>query len=219
MGKKFLKLILLFFFISFIGFLNYYQETELKIDGSGKMYCHFWSKFSEQDSVILKQLGIFERDSIVKYFSAEGIDIIDTEKYYDKNDSSWHGKIFLKFVHIDSLNKIAAFSDFSFIWNKGSKNLITFIQKIKPFGGGVVAIMPSYAIEFVYYIPGKIYSHNAAEINNNKLTWRFNSKEIGTEKKIYVLFKPYKLKETPEWIYYATFIVLILVFYYLFRKK
>lgn len=220
MQKKVAKFyVVIFFSFLFFGCLNYYQETELKIDGSGKMYCHFWGKFTEQDSAILAQLGIFERDTIAKFFSSSSVEITSIEKYYDYNDTSWHGKVFFKFSHIDSLNKIPAFSDFVFSWTKGAKDLITFTQKIKPFGGGIVSMMPAYKIEFVYYIPGKIYSHNADEENLNKLTWKFNSKEIGSGKKIYALFKPYKLKETPQWIYYITLIILLLVTFYLFRKK
>jgi len=43
--------------------------------------------------------------------------------------------------------------------------------------------------------------------------------EIGKGKTISVTFKPFKLKETPYWIYILAGLVLLIVIFFLVRKK
>ena len=85
------------------GCLNYYQETTLKTDGSGEMFVHYWMKVSNaQDSLIVSQFGIFEKDSITKEFLSEYDEIKNIEVYSDGSDSTMHAKIELNFQSIDS---------------------------------------------------------------------------------------------------------------------
>ncbi|MGE5456715.1 MAG: hypothetical protein ACM3RX_00005, partial [Methanococcaceae archaeon] len=76
-----------------------------------------------------------------------------------------------------------------------------------------------FYVTYVYYMPGDIVAHNAAAISNNKLTWKYKLSEIGMGKTITATYRPFKLKETPIWIYSLAFIVMAIVIIFLFKKN
>lgn len=216
------KLIYIIPILTFLinGCLNYTQVTTLKTDGSGEMFVHYWMKFNnELDSLLINRLGIFQPDSIQHEFEAPFISIENTEVYKDFTDSTIHGKIELKFSHIDSLNKSKPFFGADFNFRNESEDVKIFSQYIQPIATGFGFEKSSFKIRYVYYIPGEIIEHNAIDLSRNKLTWEFNLDEIGGGKKIYARFIPYKLKETPNWIYYSSLFVLLIVLVFLFMRR
>lgn len=202
------------------GCLNYYQETKLKTDGSGEMFIHYWMKLStQQDSLVVTNSGVFNPDSIRSEFSAEHNAIENVEVYTDSTDSTVHAKIELTFNSIDSLNTSRAFRGASFSLKDGAANQKIFSQFIPPAAGGFGVNAEDFTLTYVYYLPGDIITHNASEISGNKLTWKYKLSEIGTGKTITATFRPFKLKETPVWIYGLALFVLVLVIVFLFRKN
>ncbi|MCA2004538.1 MAG: LPXTG cell wall anchor domain-containing protein, partial [Ignavibacterium sp.] len=123
------------------------------------------------------------------------------------------------FSSIDSLNTIKAFAQSEFSLKDGASNQKIFTQFIPPVTTGFGIDGSKYFVKYVYEIRGDIITHNATIQDKNVLTWQYNLNEIGRGKTISVTFKPYKLKETPQWIYYLAGLVLIVVIFYLFRKK
>lgn len=216
--KFLLPFILLTILIS--GCLNYTQITTLKTDNSGTMFIHYWMEWkTEKDSLLIEKLGIFEKDSIAKEFSSDYNKITNVEVYRDFTDSTVHAKVEMSFDNLDSLNHAKAFRDANFSIKDGPDNLKIFSQFIQPIATGFGFNSKAFAITYVYYLPGEILSHNATSISNNKLTWQYNLDEIGTGKYITATYRPFKLKETPEWIYYSALFVLVVVIIFLFRKK
>ena len=66
---------------------------------------------------------------------------------------------------------------------------------------------------------GEVVTHNAPKVEGRTLVWDYTLAEIGSGKTISVTFIPFKLKETPYWIYALTGLVLLFVIFFLFRKK
>jgi hypothetical protein len=216
--RKFYNIILLCLIIP--GCLNYYQETTLKIDGSGEMFVHYWMKVvTSQDSLIVNQFNIFNPDSVRKEFSSDYDKVENVEVYNDGNDSTIHSKIELSFQNIDSLNNTKAFRDANFSLRDGAAGQKIFSQFIAPTATGFGFDASLFTITYVYYLPGEIITHNAMEKSSNKLTWRYKLSDIGMGKTLTATFRPFKLKETPVWIYILAFIVLSVVIIFLFRKK
>ncbi len=61
--KLFLSIIITVFLLT--SCLNYNQVTTLKTDNSGKMFIHYWIKMEpEFDSLLIKKIGIFNKESI-----------------------------------------------------------------------------------------------------------------------------------------------------------
>lgn len=202
------------------GCINYTQVTTLKIDGSGEMFIHYWMKVNlPKDSLMTNDFGIFNPDSIRKVFTSKYSNIKNIEVYPDYSDSTIHGKVEFSFSYIDSLNNTEPFKDANFSFKDGKEETKVFSHTAHAFLTGFGFENQNLSIKYIYYIPGKILSHNASLKENNKLTWQFNSEEPIGDKKIEVVFIPYKLKETPSFIYYISGIVFILVVYFLFRKK
>ncbi|MBN1638888.1 MAG: hypothetical protein JW866_07965 [Ignavibacteriales bacterium] len=219
MKQNTILLILLIVF-SLTSCLHYEQVTTLKIDGSGKMYIHYWTSWkSDKDSVIFKELGMFNSDSLSKEFEASFTEINFVEVYKDDNDSTFHAKIQFSFEHFDSLKSINALSYCEFSFRDGSENTKIFSQFIPSFATGFGIGKQKFSISYTYYIPGDILEHNAMERDNNKLVWQYSHDEIGRGKYIYATFKPFKLKETPVWIYIIASMILLVVVVYLFKKK
>lgn len=219
--KKFLNVLTISFLLMFLsGCLNYEQITNLKIDGSGDMYIHYWMNLNQfKDSTIINKLGIFNPDSIKKEYQYEQLNITNIEVYTDDTDSTIHAKVMFTFNKIDSLNNTKKFKDMNFVFKKVDKNIMLFSQYVPAFATGFGLNSKNFNVSYVYYIPGEILSHNANEISNNKLTWNFTLEEIGTGKTISATFRPFKLKETPFVIYYAALFVIIVVVFYLLKKK
>lgn len=218
--KKVLLYCLLPITLYFQGCLNYYQETTLKTDGSGEMFIHYWMRSATaQDSLLVTQFGIFNQDSIKKEFTSNYSNIDNIEVYSDGSDSTVHAKVELTFTNIDSLNGTRAFKDANFSLKDGAAGQKIFSQFIPPIATGFGFDPKLFAIEYVYYMPGDVVAHNANELSGNKLTWKYNLSEIGMGKTITATFRPFKLKETPIWIYALAFSVLVVVIIFLFRKN
>ena len=218
MSKYFKLSSLLLIFLS--GCLNYTQVTTIKTDGSGNMFIHYWMKWgSTRDSLIVEQLGIFQKDSIFKEFSSEFNRITNVEVYRDFGDSTIHAKVEFDFNSLDSLNMTPAFRESQLTVKDGEKNTKIFSQFIPPVATGFGFESKDFALTFIYYLPGEILSHNATEISRNKVTWQYTLAEIGTGKYITATYRPFKLKETPVWIYYCALFVFVIVVVYLFSKR
>ncbi|MBU0559656.1 MAG: hypothetical protein KJ799_04830 [Bacteroidetes bacterium] len=218
--KKVHSLLLFLFAIIITGCLSYNQITTIRTDGSGEMFVHYWMNFSDlQDSLLINKLGIFNTDSIRAEFSSPHTFIKNVESYKDFRDSTIHAKVEFDFTHIDSLNKTKAFNGAEYSLKTDANGYQTFSQFIQPFATGFGFNRDSLKIQYTYYLPGKIMSHNASSISNNKLIWEYTLKNIGTGKLISATYRPFKLKETPKWIYYIASLVLVIVVFYLFKKR
>jgi hypothetical protein len=208
------------FLLTFSGCLNYTQVTTIKKDGSGNMFIHYWMKWtSSRDSIIVEQLGLFEKDSVYKEFTSDFNVINNVEVYRDFSDSTIHAKVEFGFNSLDSLNQLPAFKDSKLSIKNGENNTKIFSQFIAPIATGFGMKSKNFTMTYTYYLPGEILSHNATEISRNKLTWQYYLDEIGTGKFISATYRPFKLKETPSWIYYSALFVLIIVVVYLFSKR
>jgi hypothetical protein len=211
---------ILFILIPLSGCLDYMQVTTIKTDGSGSMFIHYWMKWTDsRDSILVEKLGIFDRDSVYKEFHSEYSSISNVEVYRDFGDSTIHGKVYLGFNSLDSLNKTSAFKNSQLTIKDGEKNIKIFSQFIPPIATGFGFDNKSFSLTYIYYLPGEILSHNAPDAFRNKLTWKYSLAEIGTGKYITATYRPFKLKETPKWIYYSALIVLIIVVVFLFSKR
>lgn len=200
--------------------LNYYQEVTLYPDGSGKMKIDYWMKFVNKESEkVVDNLGIFNPDSIVSGFQSIYSKVENVNVYRDTTDSSTHAIIELSFNHIDSLNKTRVFSEYNFSFIEKTGGQVVFSQFIPPIATGFGIDASAYTVTYNYNIPGDILSHNAHEISGKSLTWRYSLSEIGGGKTISVTFQPYKLKETPVWIYLLSGTVLLLVLFFLLKKR
>lgn len=210
--------VLLILFIS--GCLNYTQVTTIKTDGSGNMFIHYWMKWTNtKDSLIVNQLGIFNKDSVLKEFSSQYSLIKNVEVYNNPADSSIHAKVELDFNSLDSLNITPAFRKSQLSIKDGAKNTKIFSQFVPPIATGFGMESKNFSITYIYYLPGEILNHNATEIDRNKLTWQYSLDDIGTGKFITATYRPFKLKETPTWIFICALFVLVVVIIYLFSKR
>lgn len=218
MLKRFSNISFLLLFIT--GCLDYTQVTTIKTDNSGTMFIHYWMKWdSPKDSLIVEELGIFVQDSVYKEFSSEYSSIKNVEVYRDYNDSTIHAKVDLEFQSLDSLNTTKAFRGSELSIKEGEKNTKIFSQFIQPIATGFGIESKDFSLTYIYYLPGEILSHNATEVSRNKLTWKYTLDEIGTGKFITASYRPFKLKETPTFIYYCALFVLIIVIIFVFSKR
>jgi len=212
----------LFFSIIFTGCLNYIQDVQLYPDGSGKMIISYWMPLPsiESTSMLDKMgIGIFNPDSIRNGFSSQYVTIENIEVYTDSSDTTIHATLELSFIHIDSLNKTKAFKDANFAFKDGAAGQKIFSQFIQPFATGFGFDEGAYKVVYKYRFSGDIITHNAVRTEKRTLIWEYDLSEIGSGKTISVTFRPYKLKETPYWIYILSGLVLLVVIIFLFRKK
>jgi hypothetical protein len=172
-----------------------------------------------QDTTILKRLGLFDTDSVRNEFTSKFIKINNVEVYKDFRDSSVHTQIEFTFDYLDSLNRTKIFKGANFSIKDGPENTIIFSQFVQPFATGFGIKPKDFVITYIYYIPGTILKHNASEKSKNKLTWKYNLEEIGSGKIISSTYRPFKLKETPLWIYILALSVIMIVVIFLLRKK
>lgn len=218
-----MKKIITFAALSFLfltGCINYIQNVTIYPDGSGKMQVNYWMKYSDTTNVstILK-LEIFNPDSVKKEFTSKFVDLLNVQTYSDTTDSTIHAVIDLKFNFIDSLNTVNAFAQSNFKLEDGAAGQKIFTQFIPPITTGFGINGDQFRVIYNYDIRGEIITHNATEKSGNLLTWSYSLSEIGRGKTISVTFKPYKLKETPYWIYILAGLVLLIVIFYLLKKK
>ncbi len=206
--------------INLNGCLNYYQEVRLYPDGSGEMHIDYWMKFiNEESEKVAENLGIFNPDSIKSVFQSPYILLKNVSVYRDTTDSTTHALIDFSFSHIDSLNKTKVFSESRFSFKKMANDRVEFNQFIPPIATGFGIDGSKFNVTYVYTIPGEILGHNANKVAGKSLTWHYKLSEIGGGKTISVTFQPYKLKETPTWIYYLSGAVLLLVLFFLLKKR
>jgi hypothetical protein len=200
--------------------INYIQNVTIYPDGSGKMQVNYWMKYSDTSAVstILK-LEIFNVDSIKKEFSSNFVKLLNVQTYPDTTDSTIHSVIDLSFNLIDSLNTVPAFAQSNFRLEDGAARQKIFTQFIPPITTGFGINGNQFRVTYNYDIRGEIITHNATSKSGNLLTWSYTLSEIGRGKTISVTFTPYKLKETPYWIYILAGAVLLLVIFYLLKKK
>jgi hypothetical protein len=177
-------------------------------------------KYSDTLSVsaILK-LEIFNPDSVKKEFSSKFVRLNNVQTFADTTDSTIHAVVEISFNNVDSLNTVPAFAQSNFKLEDGAAGQKIFTQFIPPITTGFGINSEQFRITYNYDIRGEIITHNATSQSGNKLTWSYSLSEIGRGKTISVTFKPYKLKETPYWIYYLAGLVLLIVIFYLFKKK
>lgn len=211
---------LLLIAILFTGCLNYYQEVKFKIDGSGNMIVKYWMKLPEGDTAgFIQQYGIFNKDSIRKDYSSTYTKVESIKVYADTTDTTMHAVVEFSFTSIDSLNKMKRFSQSAFSFADGASGQKIFTQFVPPVAIGFGADTSALTLTYKYTFPGEIIAHNAQTVDGKTLTWKYKQMEIGQGKTISVTFRPYKLKETPAWIYFLCGGVLLIVVLFLFKKK
>ena len=217
MKKAFIFILLT---VLFGGYLNYYQEVKFNIDGSGKMVVKYWMKLSAEDTTsFFEQYGIFNKDSIRNEYSSKYTKVESIKVYADSTDTTMHAEIAFSFSSIDSLNHLKRFSQYSFSLADGASGQKIFTQFIPPMSVGLTSDTTSYTVTYKYVFPGEIITHNAPYVDGHTLMWKYKQSEIGQGKTISVTFRPYKLNETPAWIYFLCGFVLVLVISFLFKKK
>ncbi|QQS36745.1 MAG: hypothetical protein IPM56_01945 [Ignavibacteriales bacterium] len=220
MRNKFWLLSCAIVFSLFSGCLNYIQDVQIYPDGSGKMTIHYWMNAPDEENFqILDRVGIFNMDSMRNQFSSEFSTIENVEVYTDTTDSTVHGIVKFSFIHIDSLNQTKAFSDANFEFRDGAAGQKIFSQFIPPIATGFGIDGSEFTVTYKYTFSGEIITHNALSEEGRTLVWNYSLPEIGRGKTISVTFRPYKLKETPYWIYIISGVVLLIVIVFLFRKK
>ena len=216
--KKYLLLFALAFLFS--GCLNYIQDVYLYSDGSGKMKITFWTKLPDNESIkILDKIGIFNPDSIRSEFSSPYTSIKNIKVYSDTTDSTTHAIVDLTFTNIDSLNNTKAFAASEFSLKDGASRQKIFSQFIPPIATGFGINGSAFHITYKYTFAGDIITHNATDTDGRTLIWNYTLAQIGSGKTISVTFRPFKLKETPPWIYALSGLVLLIVIIFLVRKK
>lgn len=215
---KVIFFISLFFFIS--GCLNYIQDVNLYADGSGKMRITYWMKLPDPENVkVLDRIGLFNADSIRSEFTSKYNKIDDINVYSDTTDSTTHAIIELSFQSIDSLNNSKAFASSNFSLKDGASGQKVFTQFIAPIATGFGLDGSNFNVTYKYTFAGDVITDNATSKDGRTLIWKYSLSEIGNGKTISVTFKPFRLKETPYWIYVLMGLVLLIVIIFLVRKK
>jgi hypothetical protein len=174
---------------------------------------------NEESEKVVDNLGIFNPDSIISGFQSDYSKVENVNVYRDTTDSSTHAVIDISFSHIDSLNKTKVFAEYNFSYIQKTSGQVVFSQFIPPIATGFGIDASTFSVSYKYTMPGEIISHNAHQVSGKSLSWRYNLSEIGGGKTISVTFQPYKLKETPVWIYILSGSVLLLVLFFLLKKR
>ena len=218
--KKYRPLVFALLLTFLSGCLNYEQVTVVKTDSSGEMFIHYWIKWnSSKDSLVLMNLEIFNTDSMYNKFSSSFTIINDLQVYRNFKDSTLHAKVEFEFSNFDSLNTLAVFKGREFSIKDGPENTKLFSQSVSNYASGWGSDKSEPHINYIYYLPGEIIKHNAHLLSNNKLTWSFDSENLSKEKYLTATYRPFKLKETPLWIYLSALFVLFIVVVYMFSRK
>ena len=217
----FSKIIVFIFLIVFAsGCLNYIQDVNLYADGSGKMRITYWMKLPDPENVkVLDRIGLFNADSIRSEFTSKYNTIDDIKVYSDTTDSTTHAIVELSFPSIDSLNNTKAFASSNFSLQDGASGLKVFTQFIAPIATGFGLDGSNFNVTYKYTFAGDVVANNANSKDGRTLIWKYSLSEIGNGKTISATFKPFRLKETPHWIYFLMGFVLLIVIIFLVRKK
>lgn len=189
-------------------------------DGSGKLKINYWMEYNVSENIpVIESIGIFNADSIKKEFTSDFTTVTFVEAKTDTSDSTIHAIIHLDFTHVDSLSKLKVFSQYEFSLKDGATGQKVYTQFIPPITTGFGIDGSRYTITYNIDFRGEVITHNATNKFGNILSWSYTLPEIGRGKTISVTFKPFKLKETPYWIYILTGIVLLVVTIFLLKKK
>lgn len=206
--------------LNFSGCLNFQQEVSLNPDGSGTMKIHYWLQVSDPVKMItLDQVGLFNADSIRSQFTSSFSEVTNISVYSDSTDTTSHAVIELSFSNIIDLNNMKPFSEAEFVLQDGAAGQKIFSQFISPIATGFGFDGSAFQVEYIYSFPGEIITHNATKVKKNNYIWSYQLSEVGKGKTISVTYRPFKLKETPYWIYALSGFVLLIVIIFLFRKK
>lgn len=219
-NKGIISFLISVFLLGLSGCLNYEQEVSFYPDGSGTMRINYWMKLPDTLKLeILNQVGLFNKDSIHTQFSSSYSSVENVTVYTDTTDSTIHSSIQISFTHIDSLNSTRPFSEANFSLKDGAAGQKIFSQFIPPVATGFGFDGSDFFVKYIYEFPGEIITHNAHIAGKRKLEWNYTLSELGRGKTISVTYRPFKLKETPLWIYILSGAVLIVVIIFLLRKK
>ncbi|MBK8945550.1 MAG: hypothetical protein IPM32_09810 [Ignavibacteriae bacterium] len=200
--------------------LNYNQITTLKTDNSGKMFIHYWVEMDpDLDSLLINKIGLFNKESLTQNFSSSFTSIIYTNIFNDFTDSTLHAQIEFEFTNFDSLNFLNFFKHSELSIIDGPDDTKIFSQFIQPITTTFGLSEKNYSIIYTYYLPGNIIRHNANSLYRNKLEWNFTADEVGSGKTISATYIPFKLKETPIWIYILASLVILIVLVFLLKKS
>lgn len=214
------KLLIIFLIALLSGCVNYRQVTTLQTDNSGKMFIHYWFHSGDMDeSSITNRAGIFNKDSIRSRFSSEFTEIESVEAYTDHTDSTIHRKVKFGFENIELLNQLHGFRGINFSITEDNEGYKVFTQALPFTFYRAGTMLDSLQVEYVYYLPGNIISHNADSQSSNKLVWKIKTSDTNEVTKLTAVYEPYALKETPVWVYVLTGLMLAIVLFYLFRKR
>jgi hypothetical protein len=184
------------------------------------MYIHYWMDIDpDLDSLLIKRIGLFNQEILTNNFTAKFTKINYVTIYHDFTDSTLHAQIEFQFNNFDSLNSLSFFKHAELSIKDGPEDTKIFSQFIQPITTTFGVSEKSYNIEYVYYLPGDIIKHNANSLSRNKLIWNFSLDDIGNGKIITATYVPFKLKETPVWIYSLAGIVIIIVLIFLLKKS
>lgn len=184
------------------------------------MQVDYWMTYNDTTSLAqIIKLEIFNPDSIKNEFSSPFVKFLNVQTYSDTTDTTIHAFIELDFTLIDSLNTLNAFAQSQFKLEDGAAGQKIFSQFIPPVTTGFGIDASKFRVTYKYDIRGEIITHNATEKSGNILTWSYTLAEIGRGKTISVTFKPFKLKETPYWIYILAGSVLLIVIFFLLKKR
>jgi hypothetical protein len=189
-------------------------------DGSGKMIINYWMDYKEREIIpVIETMGLFNPDSITKEFSSDFTTVTYVEAKSDTSDSTLHAIVHIDFIHVDSLSKLKVFSQYEFSLKDGASGQKIYTQFIPPVTTGFGIDGSKYSVTYNLDVRGEIITHNATNKIGKLLSWSYTLPEIERGKTISVTFKPFKLKETPYWIYILTGVVLLVVIVFLFKKK
>lgn len=206
--------------LPFSGCLNYIQDMTIYPDGSGKMKINYWMDFHTSANIpVIESIGIFNPDSIRNEFSSDFTKVTFIEAKSDTTDSTLHAIIHLDFTHVDSLSKLKVFSQYEFSLKDGASGQKIYTQYIPPITTGFGIDGSKYSVTYNIDFRGDIVTHNATNQIGKILIWSYSLPEIGRGKTISVTFKPFKLKETPYWIFILSGLVLLVVIIFLLKKK
>jgi len=223
-SKRQLKLIIKIISIAYLflqpGCLNYIQDVNIYPDGSGKMSMHYWSNLPyDINSDQLKNLTFFNPEFLKKEFTSDYYKLEGINVYTDTTDGTTHAIVDITFDSIDSLNKSKTFKNSNFLLLEDDDGITTFTQNVPHVSHNFITDSSKFRITYKHTFYGKIYDDNSQEKENNTLIWKFRPEEIDSGKVLYAKYKPFRLKETPEWIYILSGVVIIIVLFFLLKRN
>lgn len=209
--------------VSLFGCLDFQQSTRINKDGSGNMTIKFWKKMPDSSAIVKSAVNdsiIFNKDSITAFYSSPFTKIDDVYIVADTTDSLITATVKLSFTSIDSLNKTRAFENYHFSFVDGAPKQKVFSHEIPASTVLGLGLYDSTStITYKYVFSGEIITDNSTDRKKDTLIWKYKYSELASPKTISVTIRPFKLDQTPVWIYYLAGAVLLIVFIFLIKKK